>query len=176
MSEAVGFGGPEVCKIVGISYRQLDYWDRTGLLHPSLAPARGSGSKRRYSYRDVLELRLIKRLLDGGLELREARRAIGCLREVGEDLAQANLVLGPAGSVLVRSGEELVDVLRGGQGVFNIVPLAPVVGEVDAAILELSGARRDARGDGARRGRGRSVTVREGGGDRESGVAAGGPG
>ena len=137
-----GFRGPQVCSIVGITYRQLDYWDRTGLSRPSLAKARGSGSQRLYSYRDLLELRVIKQLLDGGVNLRQARRAIECLREsVGQDLTTANLVIVGEGSVLVRTGEEIIDLLRGGQGVFNVVPLAGVLGEVDAGILRIDAAR-----------------------------------
>jgi DNA-binding transcriptional MerR regulator len=132
--EEVGYRGPRVCKIVGITYRQLDYWARTGLLRPSLADAKGSGTQRLYSYRDVLELKVIKRLLDAGVNLQHTRRAIECVRESGGDLATANLVIGAEGTVLARSGEEIVDLLRGGQGVFNIVPLAAVVGEIDAAI------------------------------------------
>ena len=133
-----GFRGPQVCAVIGITYRQLDYWDRTGLIQPSLARARGSGSQRLYSYRDLLELKVIKQLLDAGVDLRHARRAIECLRDaMGEDLSSANLVLVGEGSVLMRSGEEIVDLLRGGQGVFNIVPLAAVVGEVQAAVTAI---------------------------------------
>ena len=136
-----GFRGPQVCGIVGISYRQLDYWDRTDLISPSLAKATGSGSQRLYSYGDLVELKVIKQLLDAGVNLRQARRAIECLRDsVGEDLATANLVLAGEGSVLVQSGEEIIDLLRGGQGVFNIVPLAGVVEELDADIVRLDAA------------------------------------
>jgi DNA-binding transcriptional MerR regulator len=133
-----GFRGTQVCKIVGITYRQLDYWARTGLLAPSLEAARGSGTQRRYSYDDVVELKVIKQLLDAGINLQQSRRAISCLRESGEDLSKANLVIAGEGSVLARSGEEIIDLLRGGQGVFNIVPLGGVVEEVDAAILEFA--------------------------------------
>jgi DNA-binding transcriptional MerR regulator len=134
-----GFRGPQVCSVVGITYRQLDYWARTGLLRPSLADAHGSGSQRLYSYTDLLELKVIKQLLDAGVKLQQARRAIECLRAgLGADLATANLVLAGQGSILVQTGEEIVDLLRGGQGVFNIVPLAPVVGELDAAILDMT--------------------------------------
>src|SRR5665811_2552286 len=77
-----GFRGPQVCSLVGITYRQLDYWARTGLLRPSITDATGSGSQRRYSYGDVLELKVIKRLLDAGLKLRQARQAVECLRAV----------------------------------------------------------------------------------------------
>jgi DNA-binding transcriptional MerR regulator len=147
--ETQGFRGPQVCAIVGITYRQLDYWARTGLLRPSLAEANGSGSHRLYSYSDLLELKVIKQLLDAGLKLPQARKAIDCLRsELGEEPATANLVLGAAGSLLVRTGEEIVDLLKGGQGVFNIVPLAPVVGALDAAIHDLA-ARRSRTSDSA---------------------------
>jgi DNA-binding transcriptional MerR regulator len=140
-----GFGGPQVCSIVGITYRQLDYWARTGLLRPSIADAAGSGSRRRYSYRDLVQLKVIKQLLDAGVSLQSARRAVQCLREhLGADLASASLVLAGSTSVLARSGEEVVDLLAGGQGVLNVVPLGGVVEQLDAAILEL-GARAAAR-------------------------------
>jgi DNA-binding transcriptional MerR regulator len=154
MSSAVepelgGYGGPQVCALVGISYRQLDYWARTGMLRPSLAEARGSGTKRRYSYRDVLELKVIKQLLDGGISLQSARRAVDCLREnLGVDVGSANLVLTGTHSVLARSNGEVVDLLAGGQGVFNIVPLSGVVDELDADIVRIGRGETPAR-DGA---------------------------
>jgi DNA-binding transcriptional MerR regulator len=135
-----GFRGPQVCSVVGITYRQLDYWARTGLLRPSIADARGSGSQRRYSYGDVLELKVIKRLLDAGLKLQQARQAVECLRgDLGVDLASAQLVLAGTRSVLAQSDGEVVDLLAGGQGVFNILPLSGVVSELDAAIVEIRG-------------------------------------
>ena len=139
-----GYRGPQVCSIVGITYRQLDYWARTDLLRPSVTEARGSGTQRRYSYSDLLQLKVIKRLLDAGLSLQSARRAIQCLRSSGEEVASANLVIEEGRTVLARSGEEIIDLLRGGQGVLNIVPLAAVVSELEAAILNLAGS-----GDGA---------------------------
>jgi DNA-binding transcriptional MerR regulator len=133
-----GYRGPQVCSIVGITYRQLDYWTRTDLIRPSIADAKGSGSQRRYSYRDLLELKVIKSLLDAGVSLQSARKAIDYLREhLGEDVATANLVINGSGSILARSGEEIIDLVRKGQGVLNIVPLAGVKDEVDAAIHEL---------------------------------------
>jgi DNA-binding transcriptional MerR regulator len=135
-----GFRGPQVCKIAGITYRQLDYWARTDLLRPSISEARGSGTQRRYSYTDLLELKVIKQLLDAGVSLQSARRAIECLRHnVGGDLASANLVLNGANSVLAWSDGEVVDLLKGGQGVLNMVlPLAGVVEQLDAAITEFA--------------------------------------
>ena len=133
-----GFRGPQVCALVGITYRQLDYWARTDLLRPSITDATGSGSQRRYSYGDVLELKVIKRLLDAGLKLQQARQAVECLRgDLGVDLASAQLVLADSRSILATSDGELVDLLAGGQGVFNVLPLSGVVSELEAAIVEL---------------------------------------
>jgi DNA-binding transcriptional MerR regulator len=141
-----GFHGPQVCSLVGITYRQLDYWARTGLLQPSVAEAKGSGSRRVYSYSDVLELKVIKQLLDAGVSLQSARRAVECLREdLGTDVAAANLVLTGTGSVLAHSHGEVVDLLAGGQGVFNIVPMAGVVGELDADIVRLDRTTADTK-------------------------------
>jgi DNA-binding transcriptional MerR regulator len=133
-----GYRGPQVCKIVGITYRQLDYWARTDLIRPSIADARGSGSQRRYSYRDLVELKVIKSLLDAGVSLQSARRAIEYLRDnLGEDIASVKLVLNGPGSVLVRNDGELVDLMRRGQGVFSIVALEGVKEQLDAAITDL---------------------------------------
>ncbi len=142
-----GFRGPQVCKIVGITYRQLDYWARTDLIRPSIADARGSGTQRRYSYRDLVELKVIKGLLDAGVSLQSARRAIEYLRDnLGEDIASASLVLNGGGSVLVRTDGELVDLVRRGQGVLSIVALGGVKEELDAAITEMPQARAPQQG------------------------------
>ncbi|MGC8462881.1 MAG: MerR family transcriptional regulator [Acidimicrobiales bacterium] len=134
-----GFRGPQVCSIVGITYRQLDYWARTGLLRPSIADAQGSGTQRRYSYSDLVELKVIKRLLDAGLKLQQARQAVTCLRDnLGGDLATARLVLAGNQSVLATSNGEVTDLLAGGQGVFNVLPLSGVLDELNAAIVTLS--------------------------------------
>jgi DNA-binding transcriptional MerR regulator len=142
-----GFSGSQVCAVVGITYRQLDYWARTDLVRPSLADARGSGTQRRYSYRDLVRLKVVKSLLDAGVKLQSARKAIDYLRDdLGEQWETASLVLDGTNSVLARDGDQLVDLVRRGQGVLNIVPLGSVVNEIDAAIVEL------APGDGKRRG------------------------
>ena len=143
-SMAEGYSGRKTAEIVGISYRQLDYWARTDLLRPSLVDATGSGSRRRYSYRDLLELKVIKSLLDAGIKLESVREVFEYLREqLGEDVATANLVINGKRSVLVRSGDELIDVLQHGQGVLNVLPLAGVKEELDAAIVELRPSRED---------------------------------
>jgi DNA-binding transcriptional MerR regulator len=132
------FSGPQVCALVGVTYRQLDYWARTGLLTPSVASASGSGSKRKYSYRDVVELKVIKQLLDADLSLQAARRAVDCLRmDLQVDLAGTQLVLTSTTSVLAHSNGEVVDLLAGGQGVFNIIPMSGVVESLEAEIVGL---------------------------------------
>src|SRR5258708_24962745 len=133
-----GYRGPQVCAIVGITYRQLDYWARTDLLRPSITEARGSGTQRRYSYRDLLELKVIKRLLDAGISLHSARRALEVLRAHREEGTSANLVLNRTQSVLATSGEEIIDLLKGGQGGLNIVPLSGVVSDLAAAIHDFA--------------------------------------
>ncbi len=126
-----------VCRLTGVTYRQLDYWARTNLVTPSITPAKGSGSKRSYGYSDLLEVKVIKSLLTSGVSLARARQAVECLRNsLGADLASSSLVMSDAGSVLAHDDGDLVDLLRGGQGVFNIVPLAKVVAELTTTIRQ----------------------------------------
>lgn len=133
-----GYSGKSTAEIVGITYRQLDYWARTDLIRPSLADAAGSGSRRRYSYRNLLELKVVKNLLDSGIRLEQVREVFSYLQdELGQDVATANLVVNGSQAVLVRSGEEIVDLLHSGQGVLNILPLSGVKEELDEAIVEL---------------------------------------
>jgi DNA-binding transcriptional MerR regulator len=133
-----GFSGREAADIVGITYRQLDYWARTDLIRPSLADAKGSGSRRRYSYRDLIELKMIKTLLDAGQKLERVRAAFDYLRDLGDDLTTVQLVIAGDSVVLVRDGEDLIDVVNKyqGQGVLNLLALGGVVEQVDAAIVE----------------------------------------
>ncbi len=132
-----GFTGRRTAEIVGISYRQLDYWARTDLIRPSLVDAAGSGSRRSYSYRDLLELRVVKSLLDAGIKLELVREVFRYIRDqLGGDIASANIVISGNRSVLVRDGDDLVDVVRKGQGVLNILSLAGVKDDLDARIIE----------------------------------------
>src|SRR3546814_7898648 len=101
-----GFSGREAADIVGITYRQLDYWARTDLIRPSLADAKGSGSRRRYSYRDLIELKLIKTLLDAGQRLERIRQALDSLRDLDDDLTAMKLVIEGESVVHVRRTEE----------------------------------------------------------------------
>ena len=147
-----GFSGPDVCKLVGITYRQLDYWDRTDLLKPELANAKGSGTQRRYSYRDLVRLKVIKSLLDAGVKLQTARTAVESLRaDRGDDWQTASLILNGAKSVLVLDEDGLIDIVRGGQGVLNVVPVGSMKAELDAAILELHPAVSASADDAPRR-------------------------
>lgn len=135
-----GFSGRRAADIVGITYRQLDYWARTDLVRPSLADARGSGTRRRYSYRDLLELKLIKTLLDNGIRLEAIREAFDYLRgQLGEDISTAKLIITGTSAVLVRENDELIDVVNRyqGQGVLNLLALDGVKEQVDAKIVEL---------------------------------------
>src|SRR5262245_18248731 len=108
------------CAAAGISYRQLDYWARTGLVEPSVRPATGSGSQRLYGFRDILVLRVVKRLLDTGISLQQIRAAVAYLREHGaSDVAQITLMSDGASVYACTSPDEVVDLLQGGQGVFR---------------------------------------------------------
>ncbi len=135
-----GYSGTKTAGIVGITYRQLDYWTRTGLVKPSLADASGSGTRREYSYRDLLELRVIKNLLDAGIKLEAVREVFSYLREhVTSDIASAHIVISGTNVVLC-DGDELIDVLKKGQGVLNVLPLAAVKDEVDIKLVSLGGS------------------------------------
>jgi DNA-binding transcriptional MerR regulator len=134
-----GFSGTQAATVVGITYRQLDYWARTDLIRPSLTDAAGSGSRRKYSYKDLLELRVIKTLLDSGIKLESVREVFDYLREhVDADIASAHLVINGS-SVVLCQGDELIDVLAKGQGVLNVLSLAGVKHEVDTQLLPITG-------------------------------------
>jgi DNA-binding transcriptional MerR regulator len=130
----LGFRGKQASEIVGISYRQLDYWARTDLIRPTGADAKGSGSRRVYTYRDLLELRVIKNLLDAGIRLESVREVFAYLRNhVDTDIAAAHIVINGQ-SVVLCQGDQLIDVMKRGQGVLNVLPLAGVKQDVDRAI------------------------------------------
>ena len=139
--EGVGYRGPTACAVAGITYRQLDYWARTGLVVPSVRDASGSGTQRLYSFRDVLVLKLVRRLLDTGISLQNIRTAVGQLRAGGaEDLAEITLISDGTTVYECTSPDEVVDLLQGGQGVFAIA-VGRVVREVEGDLAELPGER-----------------------------------
>ena len=134
-----GYRAPQVCKLVGITYRQLDYWARTELLTPSIQTASGSGTQRRYSFGDIVQLKVVKRLLDAGMSLKKIRQAMEILRaELDSDqpLADVTLLSDGASIYAAHSATEVVDVFRGGQGVFGIA-VGPVQTELEGDIHEL---------------------------------------
>ena len=137
----VGYRGPTACAAAGITYRQLDYWARTGLVEPTVRPASGSGSQRLYSFRDILVLKIVKRLLDTGVSLQQIRQAVQYLRERGiEDLAGITLMSDGASVYECTSADEVVDLVQGGQGVFGIA-VGRVWREVEATLIEIPGER-----------------------------------
>jgi DNA-binding transcriptional MerR regulator len=143
LDEHVGYRGPTACGAAGITYRQLDYWARTGLVEPSVRPATGSGTQRLYSFRDILVLKVVKRLLDTGVSLQQIRVAVSHLRERGvEDLAQITLMSDGASVYECTSADEVIDLVQGGQGVFGIA-VGRVWREVEGSLAELPGERAD---------------------------------
>ncbi len=142
--EDVGYRGPTAAAAAGITYRQLDYWARTGFLEPSVRPASGSGTQRLYGFRDILVLKVVKRLLDAGISLQQIRQAVSYLRDRGTtDLAQVTLMSDGVSVYECTSPDEVVDLLQGGQGVFGIA-LGQVWREVDASLAELPAERAEA--------------------------------
>ena len=147
------FSGHQAAAIVGISYRQLDYWARTNLIRPSAADASGSGSRRQYSYKDLLELKVVKKLLDSGIKLTSVRDVFAYMREhVDTEISSAHIVI-DGSSVILCDGDNLVDGVRHGQGVLNVLPLSGVKDEVDKQIISLDfrSKKRDEDEDGGNR-------------------------
>jgi DNA-binding transcriptional MerR regulator len=141
LDEHVGYRGPTACKAAGITYRQLDYWARTGLVEPSVRPATGSGTQRLYGFRDILVLKVVKRLLDTGVSLQQIRVAVEHLRERGvEDLAQITLMSDGASVYECTSADEVIDLVQGGQGVFGIA-VGRVWREVEGSLAQLPAER-----------------------------------
>jgi len=137
----VGYRGVIACHAVGISYRQIDYWARTGLVTPSVRDATGSGTQRLYSFRDLVVLKVVKRLLDAGVSLQNIRKAIETLRSHGvEDLAAITLISDGTTVYECRSAEEVVDLLQGGQGVFGIA-IGGAFKEIQGSLSLLPGER-----------------------------------
>ena len=138
-SAEIGYRGATACTAAGISYRQLDYWARTGLVEPTVRGASGSGSQRLYGFRDILVLKIVKRLLDAGVSLQNIRSAVTHLRERGvEDLAKITLMSDGASIYECASPDEIVDLLAGGQGVFGIA-VGKVWHEVEGSLANLQG-------------------------------------
>ncbi len=139
----VGYRGPVACAAAGITYRQLDYWARTGLVVPSVRDAAGSGSQRLYGFRDILILRIVKRLIDTGVGLPNIRAAVDHLAtRDGDDLARITIMSDGASIYECRSADEVIDLVRGGQGVFGIA-VGSVWREVEGTLATLPGEQPD---------------------------------
>ena len=142
-AELIGYRGPTACAAAGITYRQLDYWARTGLVEPTVRAAQGSGTQRLYGFIDVLLLKVVKRLLDAGVSLQSIRAAVVHLRACGEtDLSGITLMSDGASVYQCTSPDQLVELLQGGQGVFGIA-LGAVWRELESALGRLHGERAD---------------------------------
>ena len=132
-----GFRGPVACNLAGITYRQLDYWARTGLVSPEIRGAEGSGTQRLYSFRDLLMLKVVKKQLDAGISLQQTRTAIEHLRVRGvHDLSQVTLMSDGVSVSECTTDHEVVDLLRGGQGMFAIA-LGGVWRDLEGVLLAL---------------------------------------
>lgn len=142
-TDTIGYRGPTACAAAGITYRQLDYWARTGLVEPSVRPAYGSGTQRLYSFRDVVVLKIVKRFLDTGVALQNIRAAVQHLRARGfSDLERMTLMSDGATVYECSSPDEVVGLLQGGQGVFGIA-VGVVWRDVETALSQLHGERID---------------------------------
>jgi DNA-binding transcriptional MerR regulator len=140
----IGFRGPAACRAAGITYRQLDYWARTGLVVPEIRDATGSGTQRLYSFRDLLMLRVVKRLLDAGISLQQIRIAIDHLRARGvDDLSEVTLMSDGSSVFECTSDNEVIDLLKGGQAVFGIA-LGGVWRDIEGTLTELPSQSADA--------------------------------
>ncbi|NMD46710.1 MAG: MerR family transcriptional regulator [Propionibacterium sp.] len=141
LPEDLGFRGPIACRAAEITYRQLDYWARTGLVSPEIRPAGGSGTQRLYSFRDILLLKVIKRLIDAGISLQQIRTAIDHLRARGvQDLTEVTLMSDGVSVYECTSDDEVIDLLRGGQGMFGIA-LGGVWRDIEGSLSELPSER-----------------------------------
>ncbi|GAB3664604.1 MerR family transcriptional regulator [Nocardioides korecus] len=137
----LGYRGPTACTAAGITYRQLDYWARTGLVEPTVRGATGSGTQRLYSFRDILILKIIKRLLDAGISLQQIRTAVSHLRTRGtDDLTRVTLMSDGASVYECTSNDEVIDLLQGGQGVFGIA-IGGVWREIEGSLSDLPSER-----------------------------------
>lgn len=143
MPEDLGFRGPVACTAAGISYRQLDYWARTGLVVPGIRAAGGSGTQRLYSFRDILLLKVIKRLIDAGISLQQVRAAVDHLRARGvSDLTEVTLLSDGVSVYECTSDDEVIDLLKGGQGLFGIA-LGGVWRDLEGSLTQLPSERAD---------------------------------
>lgn len=144
LSTDTGYRGPAACAAAEITFRQLDYWARTRLVEPSLRSGPGDDGLRLYSLRDILILKVVKRLLDTGISLQQIRAAVHHLRNRGtSDLAQITLMSDGVSIYECSTAEEVADLLQHGQGVFGIA-LGKVWRELAGSVQAIPGETLDA--------------------------------
>lgn len=132
----MSYTAPEAARIADISYRQLDYWDRTGLISPSKCQAHGSGSRRAYSYRDLIELRIVKTMIDAGIYLAAARKVMHVVRSYPNlDLTRTTLVF-TSDTVRLCDQNDLVEIVRSEQSMINVIPLGGIMESLDQILHE----------------------------------------
>ena len=134
-----GYTGPQVCKIVGISYRQLDHWTTTKLVKASLRNLKGSGHHREYSFEDLLRLKIIMNLRNGGMSLQKIRIALKALQKIldtGVSFSDVTVVSDGQSIYASKNENDFIDILRKGQAVFGI-SLGPVHDEIEQQVINL---------------------------------------
>ena len=154
-AEAVGYTSQQVIQLVGITYRQLDHWDKIKFIQPSAKQAKGSGSRRLYSYQDLLRFRVAKRLLDSGASFQAVSKIFDYIEQLGDRIHAADLIVDENQVHYARSDEEILDLLKHGQGVLNFVSVTTIREELDGKLIELAAtaeaaaapARADTPGD-----------------------------
>ena len=137
-AEGSGYTSQQVIQLVGITYRQLDHWDKLGFIRPSAKQASGSGSRRLYSYQDLLRFRVAKRLLDSGASFQAVKKIFDYIEQLGDSIHAADLIIDENQVHYARSDEEILDLLKHGQGVLNFVSVATIREELDGKLIELA--------------------------------------
>ena len=134
-----GYTGPEVCKITGITYRQLDHWTTSSLINASIRNLKGSGFHRIYSFQDIIQIKMVNKLREAGVSLQKIRIALKNIQKVlGDDISISDVsVFSDGKSIYVISdNDQMIDLLKKGQAVFGI-SLGPVHSEAEAKIFSL---------------------------------------
>ncbi len=145
ISEGTGYTSMQVIKIIGITYRQLDHWDKKNFIKPSARKAKGSGSRRLYSYQDLLRLKVAKRLLDGGVDFDAVVKIFSYIERLGDNIQTANLIIDDQQVRYARDDQEILDLVKQGQGVLNVVGVPTILQELDGKIVEIFSAEAASR-------------------------------
>ena len=135
---AIGYTSQQVVQLVGITYRQLDHWDKIDFIRPSAKQAKGSGSRRLYSYQDLLRFRVAKRLLDGGASFQAVSKIFDYIEQLGDSIHAADLIVDENQVHYARNDQEILDLLKHGQGVLNFVSVTTIREELDSKLIELA--------------------------------------